>query len=80
MGAHDAQTCDMTMLHSIGGVLLHLRKHVSYDARVVIGRLLRAGDIDGNVGELWPGEGMVEIVFHKIAGMLISFQFLLRSW
>jgi len=56
----------MTVLDSIGWILLHLRKYVSYDARVVIGRLLGAGDIDGDVGELWPGESMVEVVFHKV--------------
>lgn len=57
----------MSMLYPIGRVLLHLRKHIAYDAWEVIGCLLRARDIDGNVGELGPGEGMVEIVFHKIA-------------
>lgn len=68
MRAHDAQTGDMTMLDSIGGILLHLRKHVSDDTGVVIRRLLWTGDIDGDVGELWPGEGMVEVVLHKVAG------------
>ena len=80
MCAHDAQAGNMTMLNSIGGILLHLRKHVSYDARVVIGRLLRARDIDGDVGELWPGEGMVEVIFHEITGMPLAFNSRGREW
>lgn len=67
MRPHHTQTGNVPMLHPIRGVLLHLRKHIAYDPRVVIGRLLRTGDVDCDVGELGPGEGVVEVVFHEIA-------------
>jgi hypothetical protein len=56
-------------MHPIRGILLHLGQDIADYARVVIGCLLGPRDIDGNVGELGPAEGMVEVVFHEIAGL-----------
>jgi len=57
----------MSMLYSIRRVLLHFRKHIAYDSWIIIGRFFGARDINCDVGELRPGEGMVEVVFHKVA-------------
>lgn len=59
----------MPVLHPIRGILLHLGQDIADYARVVIGCLLGPRDIDGNVGELGPAEGMVEVVFHEVAGL-----------
>lgn len=56
----------MPMRHAIRGLLLHLREHITHDAGRVVGRLLRARDVDGDEGELGPGERVVEVVFHKV--------------
>ena len=66
MRAHDTQTRDVTMLDPIRRFLLHLRKHVSDDLRGVVGGAGRAGDIDGDVGEGGPGQGVVEVVFEEV--------------
>jgi hypothetical protein len=55
------------MLHSIRRILFHFREHIAYDSGIVVRRLLGSGDIDCDVRELGPGEGMVEVVFHEIA-------------
>jgi hypothetical protein len=55
------------MLHPIRRILLHLSEHIAYDSRVVVGCLFGTRDVDCYVGELGPGEGVVEVVFHEIA-------------
>lgn len=45
MGAHDAQAGDVAMLNAIGGVLLHLRKHVTHNLGGVVRGLWRARDL-----------------------------------
>ena len=66
MRSHHAQTRDMPMLHSIGRIFLHFGEDITYDSRVVVRRFLRSRNIDCDEGELGPGEGMVEVVFHEI--------------
>lgn len=66
MRPHNTQTRDMSMRHPVRGLLLHLRQHIAHDARGIVGRLGRTRDVDGDEGELWPGEGVVEVVFHKV--------------
>lgn len=56
----------MSMRHPIRGLLLHLGQHIAHDARRVVGRFSGARDVDGDEGELWPGQGVVEVVFHKV--------------
>lgn len=63
MRPHHTQTCDVPMLYAIDRLFLHFRKHIADDFGRVIGRLLRSRDIDGDVGELGPGQGVVEVVF-----------------
>jgi hypothetical protein len=68
MCTHHTQTGDVSMLHPVRRILLHLCEDIANNARVVIRGLLGAGDVDGDVGELGPAERMVEVVFHEIAG------------
>ena len=56
----------MSMRHPIRGLLLHLRQHIAHDARRIVGALWRTRDVDGDEGELGPGERVVEVVFHKV--------------
>jgi len=56
------------MLYSIRRVLLHFRQDIADDPGIVVGRLLRSRDIYCDEGELRPREGMVEVVFHEVAG------------
>jgi hypothetical protein len=67
MRPHHTQTRDMPMLHSIRRILFHFREDIAYDSGVVVGRLLRSRDIDCDEGELRPGEGMIEVIFHEVA-------------
>lgn len=57
----------MAVLNPIRGIFLHLCEYVADDARVVIGGFGGPRNVDGDVGELGPGEGVVEVVFHEIA-------------
>lgn len=66
MRPHHTQTRNMSMRHPIRGLLLHLGQHITHDARRVVGRFSGARDVDGDEGELWPGQGVVEVVFHKV--------------
>ncbi len=66
MRAHDAQARDVPVLHAIHGLLLHLREDVADDLGGVVGGARGAGDVDGDVGELWPGEGVVEVVLQEV--------------
>lgn len=65
--AHHAQARDVAMLDPVRGVFLHLGQDVADDAGVVVGGFGRARDVDGDVGELWPGERVIEVVLHEIA-------------
>lgn len=62
MGAHDAETGDVAVGDAIGGLLLHLGQDVADDLGVVVGGTLGAGDVDGDIAELGPREGVVEVV------------------
>lgn len=42
MRPHNTQTCNMTMLDSIGRILLHLCEHIAYDSGIIIWGFLRA--------------------------------------
>lgn len=64
--AHDAQAGDVPVLHAVDGLLLHLREDVADDLGGVVGGAGRAGDVDGDVGELRPGEGVVEVVLEEV--------------
>lgn len=54
------------MLDAVGGLLLHLGQDIADDLGVVVGRLLGARDIDGDVGQLGPRQGVVQVVLHKV--------------
>lgn len=54
------------MLHPIRRLLFHLRKHIADDLRGVVRGFLGAGGVNGDVGELGPGERVVEVVFAEI--------------
>jgi hypothetical protein len=66
VGAHDGQRRDVAVLHAVGRLLLHLGEHIAHDLRVVVGGLGRARDIDGDEGQLRPGERVVEVVLEKV--------------
>lgn len=66
MRAHDTQTSDVAVLNAVGGLLLHLGQDIAHDLGVVIGRLLGAGNIDGDEAELGPREGVVEVVLEEV--------------
>lgn len=66
MRAHDGQRGDVAVLDAVGGLLLHLGEHVADDLGVVVGGLLGARDVDGDVAELRPREGVVEVVLHEV--------------
>lgn len=70
MRAHDAQACDMPVLHAVRWLLLHLRQHVPHDLGVLggeIGGAAGAGGFgvagarahDGDEAQLRPGQRMV---------------------
>jgi hypothetical protein len=65
MRAHNGDGGDVPVLDAVRRVFLHLGEDVADDARWVVGGLLGAGDVDGDVGELGPREGMVEVVLGK---------------
>lgn len=44
----------MTMLNPVGRFFLHLCKDISDNLWRLTGRAGGAGDIDSNVGKLWP--------------------------
>ena len=66
MCAHDAQASNMAMRHAVRRLFLHLGEHIADDLGIVVGVLLGAGDVDGYVAELGPGEGVVEVVFQEV--------------
>ena len=66
MRPHDAQTRNMPVLHPVRRLLFHFRQHIADYFRRVVGGFLGPGGVDGDVGELWPGEGVVEIVFAEV--------------
>lgn len=66
MRPHDAQTGDMAVLHPIGRLLLHLGENIADDFGRVVGGFLEAGGVDGDVGELRPRQGVVQVVFAEV--------------
>jgi hypothetical protein len=42
MCAHNAERCDVAVLHAVLRVLLHLREHVAYDLRRIVRCLFRS--------------------------------------
>jgi len=66
MRPHDAQARDVPVLHAVDGLLLHLRQDVADDPGGVVGRARGAGGVDRDVGELGPGELVVEVVFQEV--------------
>lgn len=66
MRAHHAETGNVTMLHAVRRLLLHLGEDIADDLGVLVGVLLGARDVDGDVAELGPGEGVVEVVFEEV--------------
>jgi len=45
--AHDAERCDVTVLHAVLRILLHLRKYVAYDLGCIVWCLLGSRDLQG---------------------------------
>lgn len=66
MRPHNGQTGNVTVLNAVGGLLLHLSEHIADDFGVVVGRLLGAGDVDGNEAQLRPRKSMVEVVLEEV--------------
>lgn len=66
MRAHHTETGNVSMLHAVRRLLLHLGEDIADDLGVLVGVLLRARDVDGDVAELGPGEGVVEVVFEEV--------------
>ena len=56
----------MPMLDIIRRLFFHFGENIANDFGGVVRGALRAGSVDGDVGELGPGEGVVEVVFHEI--------------
>ena len=56
----------MAVLDAVGGLLLHLREDIADDLGVLVGVLLGARDVDGDVAELGPREGVVEVVLEEV--------------
>lgn len=56
----------MPMLDIICRLFFHFGENIANDFGGFIRGSLRAGSVDGDVGELGPGEGMVEVIFHEI--------------
>lgn len=56
----------MAMRDPIRRFFLHLGKDVPHDPRWIVHRFGRAGDIDCNIRELRPREGVVEVVFEEV--------------
>lgn len=54
------------MLDIIRRLFLHFGENIANDFGGFIKGPLRVRSVDSDVGELGPGEGMVEIVFHEI--------------
>ena len=63
MSSHNTQTRDMPVLNSVWRIFLHFPKYVANNFGVFRG--CWASD-DSDVGELWPGEGVVEVVFQEV--------------
>jgi hypothetical protein len=56
----------VAVLDAVGGLLLHLGEHIADDLGVVVGGLLRAGDVDGHVRQLRPRERVVQVVLEEV--------------
>lgn len=63
---HDAETRNVPVLHAVRGLFFHFGEDVADDFGGVVGRALRVRGVDCDVGELGPGEGVVEVVFHEV--------------
>jgi len=66
MRAHDAQAGDVPVLHAVDGLLLHLRARCAAWVGGGVGGGGGGVDVDGDVGELRPGEGVVEVVLQEV--------------
>lgn len=71
MRPHHTDTRNMSMLHPVRRLLLHLCKHISDNLGVLAGEVVWflvaiARAHDGDEAELWPGQGVVEVVFQKV--------------
>jgi len=64
--SHNTQTGNVPMLYIIYGFLLHLGQYITDDFGRIVGRLFWSGHIDGHVGQLWPRERVVEVVFQEV--------------
>lgn len=61
------------MLNIIRRLFFHFGENIANNFGGIVRRPLRARSVDGNVGELGPGESMVEVVFHKIILWKVSY-------
>lgn len=75
MRAHNTQTRNMSMSNPIRRLLFHLRKDISHYFRIIISCSIQSispllvsvlGPDHRDETELWPGEGVVEVVFQKV--------------
>lgn len=57
VASEDANARHMSVSNSVGRLLLHLAKDVAYDPSL---------GVFGHVGQLRPGQGMVEVVSHGV--------------
>lgn len=63
----------MPMLDIIRRLFFHFGENIANDFGGFIRGPLRARSVNGDVGELGPGESMVEIVFHEIVFWKVSY-------
>jgi hypothetical protein len=56
----------VAVLHAVGRLLLHLSEDIADDLGVVVGGLGGPRHVDGDIGELGPREGVVEVVLEEV--------------
>lgn len=61
--AHHAETRNVPVLNAICRLLLHLGEDIAHNLR---GVGVGVREVDGDVGELWPRERVVEVVFEEV--------------
>ena len=77
MRAHHTQTRNMTMLHTIGRLFLHLRQNIPHHLGILAGDITRyarsrpgfitvLGPNNGYKAQLRPCQGVVEVVFEEV--------------
>ena len=56
----------MPVLYAVRRLFLHFREHIANNLGGVVWRAFRGGDVDGDIREVGPGKGVVEVVFQEV--------------